>query len=276
MRIDPSGFQSALEAATDEAIIEMHAFAVIFGIHPAVTPRAIGFERRKGVYRRADPGDTAIISAASTGKRAIFRRFRLHVEIAHDHVILRQRRLRQIEFTTPRQRSTLLDEGIDMRVQKLQLADALIGGDMVEMHGVDADRPAGCCDYRFGCAALRVDLADRPAARQKQRPGRDNRPARQHHVAELETGARHRLEPAFISFDMHVAGWPIDPEIVGKKGCNIGHHVGKTVAGETASHLLQRDDIGSLEAPGNTRQIVSAVETEAVLYVIARKIHDNL
>lgn len=163
-----------------------------------------------------------------------------------------------------------------MRVQEFQLADALVGGDMVEMHGVDADRTAGCVDHRLGCAALQVDLADRAAARQKQRPSREDRPARQHHVAELKTGARQRLQPAFIRFDMHVAGWPIHPEIVGKEGCNIGHHVGKIVAGEAAGHLLQRDDIGSLKAPGKARQIVSAVETEAVLYVIARKIHDNL
>lgn len=144
------------------------------------------------------------------------------------------------------------------------------------MHAVDADRTAECVDYRLGCAALRVDLADRPAARQKQRSGRDDRPTRQHHVAELKTGARHRLQPAFDRLDMHVAGRPIHPEMVGKEACNIGRHVGKTVAGEAAGHLLKRDDIGSLEAPGNARQIVPAVETEAVLYVIAREIHDNL
>lgn len=163
-----------------------------------------------------------------------------------------------------------------MRVQEFQLADALVGRDVVEMDRVDADRTAGCCDHRLGCAALQVDLADRAAARQEQRPGREDRPARQHHVAELESRAAHRLEPTFISFDMHVAGWPIHPEIVGKKGCNIGHHVGETVAGEAAGHLLQRDDVSPLETPGNARQIVSAVETKAVLYVIARKIHDNL
>lgn len=163
-----------------------------------------------------------------------------------------------------------------MRVQEFQLADALVGRDMVEMDRVDADRTAGCIDHRLGRAALEVDLADRPAARQKQRPGRDDRPARQHHVAKLESRAARRLQPAFGCLDMHVAGRPIHPEIVGKEGCNIGRHVGETVAGESAGDLLQRDDIGTLEAAGNARQIVSAVETEAVLYVIARKIHDNL
>lgn len=276
LRIDPGGFQPALQATTDETIIEMHAFAVILRIHPAVALRRVSLQRRKGVDRRADPRHTAVISAGRTGKRAIFRRFRLHVEIAHDDIILRQWRLRQVEFASPGQRSTLLDEGIDMCIQKLQLSDALVGRDMVEMHAVDADRTAECVDYRLGCAALQVDLADRPAARQKQRSGRDDGPARQHHVAELKTRAAHRLEPVFTGFDMHVAGWPVHPEIVGKEGRNIGHHVGKTVAGEAAGHLLKRDDIGSLEAPGNARQIVPAVETEAVLYVIAREIHDNL
>ena len=75
---------------------------------------------------------------------------------------------------------------------------------------------------------------------------------------------------------MDVAGWPIHPEIVGKAGCKVGRHVGKTVAREAAGHLLQCDNIGALKAPGNAREIVSAVKTEAVLYVIARKIHDNL
>lgn len=276
MPIDPGGFQPALKAATDEAIIEMHAFAVILGIHPAVALRAIGLERPKGVDRRADPGDTAIISAAGTDKRAIFRRFRLHVEIAHDDVILRQRRLRQIEFAAPGQRSTLLNESVDAPVQELKLGDALVGRDVVEMHGIDADRPARCRDQRLGCATLQVDLADRPAARQKQRSGRKDRPARQHHVAELKSCARHRSRPAFISLDMHVAGRSIHPEMVGKQSCNVGHHVGKTVAREAAGHLLQRNHIGALKAPGNAREIVSAVETEAVLYVIARKIHDNL
>lgn len=276
MCVDPGGLQPAHEAATDEAIIEMHAFVVIFGIHPAVALRPVGFERCKGVDRRADPGDPAVISAGSTGKRAIFRRFRLHVEIAQNEVILRQRRLRQIEFGRPRQRPALLDESIDLRVQELQLADALVGRDMVEMDGVDADRAAGPCDDRLGRAALRVDLAERAAAWQEQCPGRGDRPARQHHIAELETDAAHWRKPTLRRLDMQVAGRPIHPEIVGKERCNIGHHVGKTVAREAAGHLLQRDDIGAFEAPGNTREIVSAVETEAVLYVIARKIHDNL
>jgi hypothetical protein len=75
---------------------------------------------------------------------------------------------------------------------------------------------------------------------------------------------------------MYVAGRSIDPEMVGKQGRNDIRHVGIIVPNETSRHLLQGDDISAFETFGDAFQIVSAIETEAVLYVIARKNHDIL
>jgi hypothetical protein len=80
----------------------------------------------------------------------------------------------------------------------------------------------------------------------------------------------------FTGVDMHIAGGSIDPEMVGKKCCEIVRHVGKIVPGETSRHLLKRDNVGALDALRNTVEIIDPIETEAVLYVIARKLHDNL
>jgi hypothetical protein len=48
------------------------------------------------------------------------------------------------------------------------------------------------------------------------------------------------------------------------------------VPDEPSGDLLKRDDIRALKAFGDSLEIVEPVETEAVLYVIARKPNDNL
>jgi uncharacterized protein YfiM (DUF2279 family) len=64
--------------------------------------------------------------------------------------------------------------------------------------------------------------------------------------------------------------------MVGEEGAKVGHHVGISVSREAAGDFLERDDVGAGKAVGDSFQIVRAVETEAVLYVIARKPNDNL
>src|SRR5689334_6172105 len=179
IRIDDSGFQPVLEAATDETVIDMHPLAVIFRIHPAVASGRIGSKRRKGVDRRADPRRTAVKSVDGSGEGAVFRRFRLHVEIAHDDVILRQRQLWKPEFAAPAQRCALLNEGIDALAEMAKLRKAFVDRDMIEMDGIDADSAAGGRNNGFRSSTLQVYLVDRTAARQKQRARRQDRPARQ-------------------------------------------------------------------------------------------------
>ncbi|OWK23480.1 hypothetical protein AJ87_33370 [Rhizobium yanglingense] len=60
--------------------------------------------------------------------------------------------------------------------------------------------------------------------------------------------------------------------MVGKEGREIGRHVGKIVSREAPGHLLKRDDIRSIETLRNTAEIINPIKTEAVLYVIARKL----
>jgi len=64
--------------------------------------------------------------------------------------------------------------------------------------------------------------------------------------------------------------------MVGKQGAEIGDHVGISVSREAAGDFLERDDVGAGKTVDDSFQIVRAVETEAVLYVIARKPNDNL
>jgi hypothetical protein len=75
---------------------------------------------------------------------------------------------------------------------------------------------------------------------------------------------------------MQIAGRAIDPEVVGEKGSEVSHHVCIAVPDEPSGDFLKRDDIGASQALGDSFEIVEPVETEAVLYVIARKPNDNL
>ena len=52
--------------------------------------------------------------------------------------------------------------------------------------------------------------------------------------------------------------------------------IGIAVAMKIPRHFLQRDDVGPLEASGNAFRIKTAVETDAVLDVVAQKLHDIL
>jgi hypothetical protein len=146
---------------------------------------------------------------------------------------------------------------------------------MIEVHGIGAQGAVRRVDDGFGRATLQVEPGSGPAARQKQRSRGQYRPARQHHIAELEADwALPRRD--FGRFRMQITGRAIDPEVVGEKGGEICHHVGISVPGEASGDLLERDDIGALKALGDSFEIVEPVETEAVLYVIARKPNDNL
>ena len=74
---------------------------------------------------------------------------------------------------------------------------------------------------------------------------------------------------------MQVARRSIDPEMVGKKRCDVRDHIGIIVADKASGHLLKRDNVAALEARSDSVEVVDAIKTEAVLYVIARKLHDN-
>lgn len=272
--IDLCRCKAAHEAAADKDVIEMHAFAMILGIHPAIAAGRVSLQRRKRVDRRANARNAAVIAVLGAGKNGVFRRLRRHVEVTHDDVILGQWRVIDLEFNRARDGAALGDERVDALVQMDELPAALVDGDVIEMHRVDTHCPRWRFDNGLRCAALEIDLGDRSAARQKQRSGREDRPAREYHVAELE--ARSAWRPAIGTlFDMQVASRSIHPEMVGKKRRKVGHHVGIVVPGEAASDLLERDDVGALEARSDSVEVVDAIKTEAVLYVIARKLHDN-
>ena len=53
--------------------------------------------------------------------------------------------------------------------------------------------------------------------------------------------------------------------MVGKQGRDRSRHVGITVPNEASRHLLQSYGVGAFETFGDTFQIVSAIETEAVI-----------
>jgi hypothetical protein len=75
---------------------------------------------------------------------------------------------------------------------------------------------------------------------------------------------------------MQIAGRAIDPEVVGEKGGEVRHHIGISVSDEASGDFLERDNICALKGFGDSFEIVEPVETEAVLYVIARKLNDKL
>ncbi len=252
----------------------MHAFPVILGIHPAIAAGRVGLQRRKCVDGRANARDAAVIAVGGASENAIFRRFRRHVEVSHDDIVLGQRRIANIEFCGTRERPALGNKGIDALVQVGTLPGALVDGDMIEMHRVNTQRAGRRPDNGLSRPALEINLGDRSAARQKQCSGRQDRPAREHHVSELETGSARRPTVGSL-LDMQITCRSIGPEMVGKKRGKVRNHVGIVVANEAPGHLLERDDVAALEARSDSVEVVDAIKTEAVLYVIARKLHDN-
>lgn len=52
--------------------------------------------------------------------------------------------------------------------------------------------------------------------------------------------------------------------------------VSVAVAMKIPRHFLQRDDVGAFKTSGNAFGVKTAVETDAVLDVIAQKLHDIL
>ena len=75
---------------------------------------------------------------------------------------------------------------------------------------------------------------------------------------------------------MQVAGRTVGGKISGQQRFDIGDHVDAAVAVVAAGDFLQRHDVGAGKACGDAAEIVSPVETEAVLYVIAHQLHDKL
>ncbi len=264
-----------MQAATDKAVIEMHSLAVILRVHPAIACGRVGFESGQRIDRCSDARHAAVISVPRPGKRAIFRRFRHHVEITQDDVVFRKRQIRNLEFAGTRQATALERKRIDALVQIGELADTLVGRNVIEMNGIDAKRAFRRIDDGLARPTLQIDFRNCAAARQKQSARRQDRPTRKDHVAELEARAARR-KALFTGVDMQIAGRAIDPEMVGKEGREIGRHVGKIVSREPSGHLLKPDDIRAIEAVRNTAKIINPIKTEAVLYVIARKLHDNL
>ena len=118
-------------------------------------------------------------------------------------------------------------------------------------------------------------MVDRAAARQKQMPGGEDRPARQDHVAELETA----LDAAAVfdgSVEKQIAGRAIDMEMFGKQIRETGDQIDMAVLRKTAGHFLQLDDIGAGNTCGDTLRIEPAVHADPVLDVITGEFHDYL
>ncbi|MNL32781.1 hypothetical protein D3C87_1546550 [compost metagenome] len=227
------------------------------------------------VDRVFEPQRASVIGVARAGHRAIFRRFRLHVEIAHDDEIFGMRRLGKTEIGSAGHAAAFERIAEQPVLQKPDLGDALGGQHMIEMHGIDAQRPVRRGDQRFGGAALQVHRADGAGTGKRNQPRRQDRPARQDHVAKLEAPADGA--PVFDRrADIDVARGMKGSEMTGEKRLETGDQIDVAVAVKTARHFLQRDDVGAGERRGNALGVKPAVKTDAVLDVVAGKTHDIL
>ena len=84
------------------------------------------------------------------------------------------------------------------------------------------------------------------------------------------------LKDALSGTGIEVAGRPEDGVMVGEQSLQLGDHVDMAVAVEVPAYLLQRDDVGAVDAGDDARQVEAIVETDAVLDVVADEFHDSL
>jgi len=252
----------------------MHAPRSILA-DPAVAALGAGFQMRLDIRQQASSRRASIIGVVSPDHGNIFGALRLHVEVAHHEKILRQRRIGNGEFDRTRQCPALGEVAKDTLLDERDLGDALVRRDMVEMDGIDAQRPARRIDDRLQCSTLQIELVEGATARQEQVAAGTDRITRQHHVAELEASlAQPALDQGVIH--QHVAGRTKGHEVVGKLRGKGLDKIGITVPAIAARHLLKGDHVRAPDAVGNAERVESSILTEAILDVVAHELHDTL
>lgn len=269
-----TGLETPSEAATDEAVIEMHAPRSIVA-DPAIAVRRARLQMRLSIGGVARAGRASVIGVVPADHGDILRTFRFHVEVAHDQELRRQRRIRQAEFVDPGQGSTFLGVELNAILEEGDLCKPLVRRDVIEMNRIDPQRAARSLDDRFQRAPLEVELVECPVARQKQVAAGADRIARQHHVAELETAlAKPTIDHRVI--DQHIAGRTKCGKIGGKE-CRKGlDQIGIVVPAITARDFLKGDDVRVADAVGDAIRVETPVLAETILDVVAYELHDTL
>lgn len=272
--IHPAGLEPGNQTTTDKAVIEMHAPRPVLA-DPAIAAFGTGLQMRLDIRGQASPRRASVIGVVPPDHGDVFWALRLHVEIAHDKKVLRQRRIGHGEFDRTRQRSSLGEVAKDTLLEKGDLRDALIRRDMVEMHGIDTQRTARSGDDNLKRTTLQVQPVEGAAARQKQVAAAMDRIARQQHVAELEAPlAQPAVDHRVIH--QHVAGRTEGHEVIGKLRGKGLDKIGIAVPAIAARHLLKSDHVSITDAVGNTIGVESTILTEPILDVVAHELHDTL
>lgn len=263
------------ETMIDEAIIEMRLGQPVRRIDPAV---AIGRQPAEPCQKvdRLVAAQSASVKAVITADHGdIFGRLGLHVEIAHQQKILGQRQARKTMRGNAGQRTALGRKIESPILEEGNLGNALVRRDMIEMNGINANCAFGRVDHDLDGTALQVDMLDTVAARQKQVAHGKDRPARQDHIAELETAL-----PAPAVFGHHVeqdiATGAIRDKEVREQILKGSDHIDMAIVRRSPGNLLQRDNIGTTKAFCDAFEIIFAIEAKSVLDVIADELHDNL
>lgn len=262
------------ESATDEAVIEMHAPRSILA-DPAIAIRWPRFELSFDIDGKARPRRSSVIGILAPDHRYVFGAFRLHVEVAHDKEVLRQRRIGDGEFDRTGEGSALGEITEDTLLEISDLGDALVRRDMVEVDGIDTQGAIRRLDNGLQRAALQVQLVECAVARQKQVAARSDRITRQDHVAELEAPLTEATVDRGI-IHQHVAGRTEGRKVV-RKQCGKGlDQIGVTVPAIATGHLLQSDHVRIADAVGDPIRVKTPVLADAILDVVAYELHDTL
>lgn len=273
-RVHPAGLETPGKAATDEAVIQMHAPRPVLA-DPAVAVFRAGLQMCLGIGGIAGPGRTPVIGVVSADHGDVFRTFGFHVEIAHDQEFLRQWRIRQAEFVDAGEGSPLLTVEPGAILEEGDLRQSLIRRNVVEVNGIDAQRAARRLDDRLQRTALQVELVKGPIARQEQVSAGADRVARKHHVAELKAPlAKAAIDRLLI--DQHIAGRPEGYKMGGKQRRKSLDKIGITVPAVAAGHFLKRDHVRIADAVGDPMRVETAVLAKAILDVVADELHDTL
>lgn len=230
---------------------------------------------RLGIGGVARAGRASVIGVVPADHGDVFRTFRLHIEVAHDQELYRQRRIRQAKFVDARQGSTFLGIELNAILEKGDLCKPLVRRDVIEMNRIDPQRAARSLDDRFQRAPLQVELVECPVARQKQVAAGADRIARQHHVAELEPPFA-KATVVDLVIDEHVTGRTESGKIGGKERRKGLDQIGIVVSAITTRDFLKRDDVRLTDAVGDPAWVESPVLAETILDVVAYELHDTL
>jgi len=270
--VDADGLHLRCKVGLYEDVVDEAGFFRMGRVAPGDRSVRDATRQRIGVDRVMGDDLGTLNRIGRTGHDQVLGRALYHVEVAHQHEFLRAGEFWESVFGSACYGAAFHCKGVDPLLEMTDLRDPFLLTDMVDMHRIDAQRPGGCHDKRFQRRALQVAAADAPAARQKQIAGGHDRPARQHHVAELQALVC-RLSIVAEHAEVDVHGDAVDVEKVGQQFCQPVDHIGHVVAHEVAGHFLQRDDVGAVKGAGNALEVVAPVAADAVLRVVGDQLH---